>query len=119
MLRRSDSFTKSFDLCEDGICRGGPGELGRVGVPVVGEALDSADQLLHLTEGAASNGALGDDVEPDLDLVEPGSVGRREVDVETWMFGQPHFDLGVLVGPVVVDDDVEVQAFGDVAVNVA
>ena len=119
VLRRSNSFTKSFDLCEDGICRGSPGERGRVGVPVVGEALDSADQLLHLTEGAASNGALGDDVEPDLDLVEPGSVGRREVDVETWMFGQPHFDLGVLVGPVVVDDDVEVQVFGDVAVNVA
>ena len=59
------------------------------------------------SEGAASNGALGDDVEPDLDLVEPGSVGRREMDVETRMFGQPHFDLGVLVGPVVVDDDVE------------
>ena len=41
------------------------------------------------------------------------------MDVETRMFGQPDSDVGVLVGAVVVDDDVDVQVFGDAAINVA
>ena len=41
------------------------------------------------------------------------------MDVVPGPFRQPRLDLGVLVGGVVVDDEMDVEAFGDVLVDVA
>lgn len=35
--------------------------------------------------GAATDAALGQRGEPELDLIEPGGRGRREVHVQAWM----------------------------------
>ena len=43
--------------------------------------IDLVDQVLHAAERASPDRSLGDDVEPDLDLVQPGGVGRGVVHV--------------------------------------
>ena len=85
---------------------------------MVSEVTDTLNKLTDGGKGAATDRLLGDDVEPDLDLIEPGRVGRGEVDVIAGPSGEPAFDLGVLVGAVVVDDEVNVEVRGDVGVDV-
>jgi hypothetical protein len=48
----------------------------------------------------------GDESEPALDLVEPGRVRGRVVDVKTGPLCQPSPHLGMLMGGVVVHDQV-------------
>ena len=50
---------------------------------------------------------LGDDPETSLHLVELGGVAGCVVDVEAGPLGQRGTNLGVLVGAVVVDNQVE------------
>ena len=45
--------------------------------------------------------------EEGLDRVQPGARGRGEVEDEARMAGEPAQHLGVLVGGVVVEDDVD------------
>ncbi len=52
---------------------------------------------------------LGDEREVAFDLVEPGGVGWREVNVPTRASGEPGPNLGMLVGGVVIDDEMDVQ----------
>jgi hypothetical protein len=77
-----------------------------VRVPGVKEALDSVLEVGHAAEDAAPDGLAMNDGEPGLDLVEPAGAGRGEVQVETWMASQPGIHFGVLVGAVVVEDEV-------------
>ena len=108
-----DLRAKSLELFQDRIRRGGPVERG-LGL-VVGdhEQLDFGDQLLDAGEAAPSDRALGDDPKPALDLVQPGGVGGGVVHVEAGPLGQPGPDLGMLVGAVVIDDQVDVKLLGD------
>jgi len=57
-------------------------------------------------EDTALQALLGQFGEEPLDGVEPRRRGWREVEGEAWMSAQPLHDLGVLVGGVVVEDDV-------------
>ena len=50
--------------------------------------------------------ALGEGGEEALDGVEPGGAGRGEVEGDARVAGQPGDHLRVLVGGVVVEDDV-------------
>ena len=61
------------------------------------ESGDAGHEFSHRSERAAPNGLLRDDVEPDLDLVEPGGVGRREVRVIPRAGRQPAPDRRVFV----------------------
>ncbi len=60
-------------------------------------------------ERSPSDCALGDECEEGFDLVKPGSVGWCEVNVPTRTAGEPGPDLGMLVGGVVVDDEMDVE----------
>jgi hypothetical protein len=60
-------------------------------------------------ERAATDSALSDEGEEAFDLVEPGGVGGREVNVPTRTACEPSSDLGMLVGGVVVDDEMDVE----------
>jgi hypothetical protein len=80
------------------------------------EVIDLLDQLAHVAKGAPANGALGDEREPALDLVEPTGVSGREVQVIARMTGQPSFDAGMFMRGVVVQYQVQVEGGGDVAV---
>ena len=56
---------------------------------------------------------LGQEREEALDLVQPGSAGRREVDMPARMAGQPTLNGRRLVGCVVVHDQMDVELVGD------
>lgn len=68
------------------------------------ELVDPALELGDRIERTASDGLLRDKPEPAFDLVEPRAVDRREVEVEARTALEPRFDLGVLVGAVVIAD---------------
>jgi hypothetical protein len=70
---------------------------------------DGLLQLTHAREDAAPD-ALGRDLrEEPLDEVEPGSGGRREVQLEAGMRDEPSLHLGRLVRTVVVEDEMHVE----------
>src|SRR5262249_8423266 len=56
---------------------------------------------------------LGQGCEPALDLIEPGAVGRCVVDLEAGVTQQPAPDQLGLVGPVVIEHDVDLQVGRD------
>ena len=70
------------------------------------EGVDRRAQLGYRGEAGTLKRAAAEDREPDLDLVEPGSVGRGEVEVNVVVPGQPQIPLG-LVGLEVVENDVD------------
>jgi hypothetical protein len=83
------------------------------------EAIDFFDEVGGEFESAATDGALGDEGEEALDLVEPGGIGGGEVDVPARPAGEPSPDLGMLVGSVVVDDEMDVELGWHVGRDVA
>jgi hypothetical protein len=110
-------LTKSFDFLENRIGSSGPNEGACFGVVGSDEVIDLRHQFFDAAERAATNGFLGDDVEPNFDLVEPGSVGRREVNLVAGMGSQPTLDARMLVRGVVVHDQVNSQPSGDVGID--
>lgn len=76
---------------------------------IADEAVDFFDEVGGGNERATTDSALGDEGEEAFDLVEPGGVGGREVNVPTRTAGEPRSDLGMLVGGVVVDDEMDVE----------
>lgn len=78
-------------------------------VVMLDEFVDAPDQFADAPETATADGLLGNEAEPAFHLVEPGRIGRRVVHVETWPLGQPYTHFGVLVGGVVVDDQMHIQ----------
>ena len=119
VLCRRDSFTKSLDFREDGIGRSRPYERVRVGVPLGGIAFDALDALSYLAERVPPNRLARDDVEPNLHLVEPRSIGGGVVKVKSGAPRQPLFDLGMLVGGVMVNHEMHVETAGHVVLDVA
>ena len=64
--------TKPCEFIEDGIGSRGPCEGATASVVVLDEVVDSSDQILDTSEAAATDGLLGDETKPSLDLIEPG-----------------------------------------------
>src|ERR1700682_1148745 len=75
------------------------------------------NKFFDAAEGAPTNGRLRDDVEPDFHLVEPGRVGGREVHVVTGACCQPALDARMLVGSIVIDNQVHVKGLGPTCVD--
>ncbi len=82
-------------------------------VVVLDELLDAGDQIAYAAETAAANCLLCNQPEPALHLIEPASIGRRGMDVKAGPLRQPQTHLGMLVGGVVVDNQMHVEIFGD------
>jgi hypothetical protein len=53
-----------------------------VRVPVGDEAVDSADELVEVSEGGVLQHTSREDAEPDLDLIDPRRVQRRVEEAE-------------------------------------
>ena len=83
---------------KDGICGGGPLEGLAVGVVRCDEVIDALHKLFDAVERAAADGLVGDQREEALDLVQPGAVGRDEVQVPARASRQPRLDLRMAVG---------------------
>src|SRR5262245_58451502 len=77
------------------------------------EAVDGGLEVGDGSEDTALEAPRGELGEEPLDGGEPGAGGWGEVEDEAGMAGQPHPDLGMFVGGVVVDDGVNDLAIGD------
>ena len=77
------------EFFEDGIGGGCPCEGAAVLVVVLGEAANFCNEILDAFEGASTDCLLGDESDPSFDLIEPGRIRRRVVDVESGPRGQP------------------------------
>ena len=75
------------------------------------EVVNSGDQMFDAPETTSANRLLGDESEPTFDLIEPGRVGGSVVDLEAWSLCQPESYLCMLMGGVVVDDQMNIKAF--------
>ena len=71
------------------------------------EMVDFSDESFHASECSPANGLLGDDIEPDFHLVQPGSIRWREMSLKARMDGQPAFDPRMLMGAIVVDHQMD------------
>jgi hypothetical protein len=85
----------------------GPGKGFWVCVGVVEEAVDVIFEFPQGSEYAALETFFGELGEKALDSVEPGSGCRGEVEDKPPMFFEPLHDVGMLVGGIVVDDDMD------------
>ena len=83
------------------------------------ELINFALQVWHGVEGAAADGALRDQPEPALYLVEPGGVRRSVVQMKARTIGEPGFDPGMFMSAVVVDDQMDSQMLRNIRFNVA
>src|SRR6266852_2925177 len=81
------------------------------------EGFDFGNKFFDAAKGAPTDGLLGDDIEPDFHLVEPGSVGGREVHVVAGACCQPALDTRMLVGGIVIDNQVHVKGLGHTDVD--
>ena len=111
--------TKPFNLGEDGLGGGGPHERRGIGVVMLNKALDLRHQRFDAGERSAPNRLLGDDAKPALDLVELRGIGWCVVAVVARAPGQPGFDLGMLLGGVVVDDEMDIELRPHIGIEMA
>ena len=102
----------SGDGLEDIIGGFGPAEGPRRLVMVIDEGEDSILQFLDAAMNPAPDLTLGEKGEPALDLVEPGGVGRGEVDVIARPLGEPGLDGRRFVGGVIVHHEVDIEIGG-------
>src|ERR1700726_1514133 len=66
---------------------------------------------------AEADFALGDEGKETLDLIEPGRTCGRQVDVPARPLGQPIADQRRLVRGVVVPDEMNIEALGDIGLD--
>ena len=90
-----------------------------MGVMGLDELTDDLAQLLNTTECPAIKSAALKAGKPALDRIEPRGAGGREVHDEARVLGQPLLDVGMLVGGVVVHDQVQLQVLGRLALDQA
>ncbi len=95
----------------------GPHERLGVLVRESSELVDGCDQFRHALEDAASDALPRDLPEPSFDQIQPRGTRWGNVQVESWMLLQPRLHLGVVVCPVVVQDQVEGHPMRRVSVN--
>ena len=72
-------------------------------------AVDGGLKVDDRAKDATADAPAGESREEGFHRVEPGRRGRREVEDPSRMAGQPSAHLGVFVGGVVVEDDMDVH----------
>src|SRR5260370_7102538 len=87
---------------ENDVRRSLPEEGLGIVIPDGQPLVDSTLQLLNTTKGSAADHPVGDESEPTLHLIEPGTAGGREMEVEsaTFLRFEPFLHASTLVGPV-------------------
>ena len=104
-----EGLSRPGDFCEDLFGRFGPDKGVGVGIVMFQVVVNGGFELGHGGEDATTDALLSDQPEEALDLIEPGGRGRGEVQVKAGVLGQPYLDVGMLVGGVVVEDEVKIE----------
>ena len=79
--------------------------------------MDGIDQVRDAFEHTATNAFVGDLADPPLDQIQPGPGSGNKVQMEPRMPFEPGFDSRMLVGPGIVDDEMEIVTGGSVRVD--
>ena len=69
--------------------------------------VDGVFEALDRTEDASANALVRDVAEETFDYIQPRTTCRSEMDVELGMATDPRFHLGMLMGGVIVTDQVD------------
>src|SRR5213078_340702 len=83
------------------------------------KVIDALNQFGYRAERTAANRAPRDQCKEPLDQVQPRAVSRHEMQMPAWPGGQPGLDLGMFVGSVVIDDQVDVEIAGNLSFDPA
>ena len=116
MILLRDGFegaTHAADFGKDFLGRFCPDEGFGVGIVMVEVVVDGCFEFGHRGENTAPDAVMSDQAEEALDLVEPRCRGRGEVQVKARVLVEPRRHLGVLMGGIVVEHEVEIE-FGRV-----
>ena len=105
------------NLVEDGLDGGVPDKGLGVSIGCGEVLLDGSNQLGHALEAPAPDPLLRQLPEPPLNQVQPRGAGRRKVQREPWVLLQPRPHLGLLVGRIVVQDQVQRSLLGKLPVQ--
>ncbi len=97
----------SYGFGEDLVGGFDPEEWLAAVVPGSDEAMDGLDKGVDTGEAATPDGLRGENTEPGLHLIHPGSGSGREVAREPGVLLEPDLDVGLLVGAVVVQHQVD------------
>ena len=79
---------------------------------------DGFDQSPLTLKGSPTQSLVGNLAEPALDQLKPGTGSRNKVQMEARMPLEPRLDARVLVGSVVVHDQVQIQLSWRVSIDV-
>src|SRR6266498_856856 len=102
----------AVDLFQDGSALGFPAIGRRLEVVMREVNIDGGDQFIDAGKAAFAHDVVSELAKKALDEVEPGGAGGSEVNVNAGMFFQPSADGGMLVGGVVVDDEMQRELRG-------
>ena len=81
----------------------GPLKGYRMLITGIGESVNGLAHLVGVRGAQAAQDGLGQDAEPYLHLVEPGGMGRRVMQIDRGVAGQPPVMLGLMSAQVVED----------------
>src|SRR6266849_7865529 len=101
-----------LDLAQNGRRRCRPDEWARVLVVFAYIGANCSDESRHAAEGSAPDPLARDLGEEALDKVQPRGAGGGEVEVKPRMLGHPRLHGRMLVGTVVVQDQMDVAPAG-------
>lgn len=88
-----------------------------VAIVMMNVRFNGGDQVLDRFNNSTPNTLVSQIAEPTLDHVEPRARGRHEIQMESGMAFKPRFDLGVLVGGVIVYDQMDVELQRGLLIN--
>src|SRR5689334_12020569 len=106
-----------LDFTQDGRSSGCPDEWFGLFVVFADIVIDGFDQLGDAAEGATADSLAGDFRKPAFDQVEPGTAGGGEVQTLTGVGGKPLHDLGMFMGAVIVEHQVNRYPLGCLTID--
>ena len=115
--RFGETFFGSAVLDENGFGSGGPCEGFRILVSMLNPFVDCGFEFSDVVEYAPPYTLSGDFGEEPLDEVEPGAGRRREVQDKVFVSCQPALHGRCLVGGVVVEDQMQIEMGGGLAID--
>src|SRR5215204_1535247 len=94
-----------------------PNERLRTRVMVLQIVENSCFKVSYRGEGASADPLLCHQAKKALDLIKPRGRSGRKVQLKAQVLFQPGFHLGVIVGHVVVNDQMQIQALRCLSIN--
>jgi hypothetical protein len=115
--RYGENFFGSAVLDENGFGSGGPCERFRILVSMLNPFVDCGFEFRDVVENTSPYTLSGDFGEEPLDEVEPGAGRPCEVQDEAFVSCQPALHSRCLVGGVVVEDQMQIEMGGGLAID--